>query len=172
MALSILSVSQQPAKGHFPVSGLEGALERGLDALLGLGVAYAVAEETGIAAEVLGRRERDRIDPLLDCGASGCRKPENPTEADLARALGMTRLDHPDRTYDVAIVGAGPAGLATAVYAASEGLSVIVLETRSFGDRRGRALASRTIWAFPRAFRGRRSPAEPSCKPRSSEPRS
>ena len=54
-----------------------------------------------------------------------------PSEAELARQLGMPRIDHPDRIYDVAVVGAGPAGLATAVYAASEGLSVIVFDARA-----------------------------------------
>src|SRR6185295_3043431 len=47
----------------------------------------------------------------------------NPGETELARCIGMVGPIDPDRVYDVAIVGAGPAGLATAVYAASEGLS-------------------------------------------------
>ena len=73
------------------------------------------------AAVLLEHYEAGEADvPLFDISVNSL---TNPTEADLARALGMRRLDHPDRTYDVAIVGAGPAGLATAVYAASEGLS-------------------------------------------------
>jgi thioredoxin reductase (NADPH) len=48
----------------------------------------------------------------------------NPGEDELARCLGLVRPIAPDRLYDVAVVGAGPAGLATAVYAASEGRSV------------------------------------------------
>jgi thioredoxin reductase (NADPH) len=44
----------------------------------------------------------------------------------------MVPIDERDQTYDVAVVGAGPAGLSTAVYAASEGLSVIVLDARAF----------------------------------------
>ena len=59
-----------------------------------------------------------------------------------------------DFVYDVAVVGAGPAGLATAVYGASEGLSVVVLDSRAFGGQAG-ASASRTILDFPLAFRGR-----------------
>jgi thioredoxin reductase (NADPH) len=47
----------------------------------------------------------------------------NPSERDLARCIGLVRPIDPKRVYDVAVVGAGPAGLATAVYAASEGLS-------------------------------------------------
>ncbi|HUN95751.1 MAG TPA: cyclic nucleotide-binding domain-containing protein, partial [Bradyrhizobium sp.] len=50
----------------------------------------------------------------------------NPSEGDLARCLGLVGPIDPDRVYDVAVVGAGPAGLATAVYAASEGLSALV----------------------------------------------
>jgi thioredoxin reductase (NADPH) len=59
--------------------------------------------------------------PLAVCADGSVRK--NPSEADLARCIGMVRIDMPDRTYDVAVVGAGPAGLATAVYVASDGLS-------------------------------------------------
>src|SRR6266852_9011713 len=55
--------AQQPAQGHFRLSGLEAALEPSLGQPLGLGVTYALAEEIGVATEVLDRRERDRIDP-------------------------------------------------------------------------------------------------------------
>jgi thioredoxin reductase (NADPH) len=78
----------------------------------------------------------------------------NPAEVDLARALGMARIDHPDRTYDVAVVGAGPAGLATAVYAASEGLSVIVLESRSFGGQAGASSRIENYLGFPEGISG------------------
>jgi thioredoxin reductase (NADPH) len=78
----------------------------------------------------------------------------NPTEVELARALGMARIDHPDRTYDVAIVGAGPAGLATAVYAASDGLSVIVLESRSFGGQAGASARIENYLGFPEGISG------------------
>jgi thioredoxin reductase (NADPH) len=59
------------------------------------------------------------------------------SEAELARALGMVPIDERDQTYEVAVIGAGPAGLSTAVYAASEGLSVIVLDARAFGGQAG-----------------------------------
>src|SRR5947209_12303337 len=61
----------------------------------------------------------------------------NPTETELARCIGLVRPIDATKTYDVAIVGAGPAGLAAAVYAASEGLSVIVLDRRAFGGQAG-----------------------------------
>src|SRR6202165_3684613 len=73
--------------------------------------------------------------PLAVCPKGTILK--NPNEAELARALGMVPIDERDRTYDVAVVGAGPAGLSTAVYAASEGLSVIVFDARAFGGQAG-----------------------------------
>src|SRR5439155_440875 len=62
----------------------------------------------------------------------------NPSEVELARCIGLVRPIDPSNVYDVAIIGAGPAGLAAAVYAASEGLSVIVLDRRAFGGQAGR----------------------------------
>ena len=75
------------------------------------------------AAELVEKYAPDpREMPLAVCPKGTILKC--PSEAELARALGMAHVDDPDRTFDVAVVGAGPAGLATAVYAASEGLSV------------------------------------------------
>jgi len=61
----------------------------------------------------------------------------NPTEGALARCIGMLDIDTREQVYDVAIAGAGPAGLAAAVYAASEGLSVLVVDSRAFGGQAG-----------------------------------
>ena len=78
----------------------------------------------------------------------------NPSEADLARCLGLwTPLD-PARVYDVAIVGAGPAGLATAVYATSEGLSVLMLDGRSFGGQAGASARIENYLGFPTGITG------------------
>ena len=78
----------------------------------------------------------------------------NPIEAELARALGMIGGPAGDRVYDVAIVGCGPAGLATAVYAASEGLSVVVLDARAFGGQAGASARIENYLGFPdRHFR-------------------
>lgn len=79
----------------------------------------------------------------------------NPTEQELAQALGMVPDDAPGRTYDVAIVGAGPAGLATAVYAASEGLSVVVLDARAFGGQAGESARIENYLGFPTGISGR-----------------
>jgi len=61
----------------------------------------------------------------------------NPTENQLARCVGLVGNLDPDRLYDVIVIGAGPSGLATAVYAASEGLSVLAVDCRSFGGQAG-----------------------------------
>jgi thioredoxin reductase (NADPH) len=77
-----------------------------------------------------------------------------PSEVDLAACLGMTPELDPERIYDVAVVGAGPAGLATAVYAASEGLSVLVLDTRSFGGQAGASARIENYLGFPTGISG------------------
>jgi thioredoxin reductase (NADPH) len=78
----------------------------------------------------------------------------NPSEDKLARCLGLVRPINPDRVYDVAIVGAGPAGLATAVYAASEGLSALVLDSRAFGGQAGASARIENYLGFPTGISG------------------
>jgi len=77
----------------------------------------------------------------------------NPTEMEIAKAIGLSDYD-PERLYDVAVVGAGPAGLATAVYAASEGLSVIVLDSRAFGGQAGASARIENYLGFPTGITG------------------
>jgi thioredoxin reductase (NADPH) len=77
----------------------------------------------------------------------------NPGESDLARALGMIGPAG-KKIYDVAIVGCGPAGLATAVYAASEGLSVAVLDARAFGGQAGASARIENYLGFPTGISG------------------
>jgi thioredoxin reductase (NADPH) len=79
---------------------------------------------------------------------------ENPSDVELARCVGMLRLDDRHRVYDVAIVGAGPAGLAAAVYAASEGLSVIVFDARAFGGQAGASARIENYFGFPEGISG------------------
>ncbi len=78
----------------------------------------------------------------------------DPSEVELARSIGMVAQIDPDRVYDVAIVGAGPAGLATAVYAASEGLSVLVLDSRAFGGQAGASARIENYLGFPTGISG------------------
>src|SRR6266852_4452302 len=78
----------------------------------------------------------------------------NPSESELARALGMVRALVKDKVYDVAIVGSGPAGLSTAVYAASEGLSVAVCDARAFGGQAGASARIENYLGFPTGISG------------------
>ena len=78
----------------------------------------------------------------------------NPSENQLARCIGLVKAMDPDRIYDVAIVGAGPAGLAAAVYAASEGLSVIVVDARAFGGQAGASARIENYLGFPTGITG------------------
>ena len=90
--------------------------------------------------------------PLAVCADGTVLK--NPSTTKLAHCLGMITCDAPDRTYDVAIVGAGPAGLATAVYAASEGLSVIVFDASAFGGQAGASARIENYLGFPTGISG------------------
>ncbi|CAN7739903.1 FAD-dependent oxidoreductase [Mesorhizobium caraganae] len=78
----------------------------------------------------------------------------NPGDIELARCIGLLRPIDPDKVYDVAIVGAGPAGLAAAVYAASEGLSTIVLDCRAFGGQAGASARIENYLGFPTGITG------------------
>jgi thioredoxin reductase (NADPH) len=78
----------------------------------------------------------------------------NPGETDLARQLGLIGAPRSQTVYDVAVVGAGPAGLATAVYAASEGLSVIVFDARAYGGQAGASARIENYLGFPTGITG------------------
>ena len=110
--------------------------------------------DTDTQAKVL--IERFHIDPaqlpIVLC--PGGQMLRNPGEDELARCLGLVRPIAPDRVYDVAVVGAGPAGLATAVYAASEGLSAIVLDCRAFGGQAGASARIENYLGFPTGISG------------------
>jgi thioredoxin reductase (NADPH) len=114
-----------------------------------------------------------RLDPAVDDGALALierfhiaagelpivvcpdgRLLHNPSDDTLARCLGMVHALDPTRLYDVAVIGAGPAGLATAVYAASEGLSVLVLDCRSFGGQAGASARIENYLGFPTGISG------------------
>ena len=78
----------------------------------------------------------------------------NPSENEIARCIGLVRPIDSGKLYDVAIVGAGPAGLAAAVYAASEGLSVINLDCRAFGGQAGASARIENYLGFPTGISG------------------
>jgi thioredoxin reductase (NADPH) len=78
----------------------------------------------------------------------------NPGDNQLARCLGLVRRIDESKLYDVAVVGSGPAGLATAVYAGSEGLSTIVLDCRAFGGQAGASSRIENYLGFPTGISG------------------
>jgi thioredoxin reductase (NADPH) len=90
--------------------------------------------------------------PLVVCPNGALLR--KPTEAEMAACLGMMPDIADDARYDVAIVGAGPAGLAAAVYAASEGLSVIVCDERAMGGQAGASNRIENYLGFPTGISG------------------
>ncbi len=78
----------------------------------------------------------------------------NPGEGTLARCLGLVGPIDPDAVYDVVVIGAGPAGLATSVYAGSEGLKVLTLDCRSFGGQAGASSRIENYLGFPTGISG------------------
>jgi len=78
----------------------------------------------------------------------------NPDENALARCLGLVGTLDADALYDVVVVGAGPAGLATSVYAGSEGLKVLTLDCRSFGGQAGASSRIENYLGFPTGISG------------------
>src|SRR5712672_2442557 len=105
------------------------------------------------AADLVARYSASRADlPLVVCPDGTVLK--NPSETSLAFTVGMIgRHDH-SKLYDVAVVGSGPAGLATAVYAASEGLSVAVFDSRAFGGQAGASARIENYLGFPTGISG------------------
>ncbi len=105
------------------------------------------------AAELIARSSPSPADWPLVVAPDGT-VLRNPSESQLARAMGMIRALAKDKVYDVAVVGSGPAGLSTAVYAASEGLAVAVCDTRAFGGQAGASARIENYLGFPTGISG------------------
>ena len=95
---------------------------------------------------------RDDELPIVVCPNGSVLK--RPTDSQVGACLGMTPVLDPKLVYDVAVVGAGPAGLATAVYGASEGLSMLVLDSRAFGGQAGASARIENYLGFPTGISG------------------
>jgi thioredoxin reductase (NADPH) len=105
------------------------------------------------AADLVARYSASRADlPLVVCPDGTVLR--NPSETALALAVGMITNHAHEKLYDVAVVGSGPAGLATAVYAASEGLSVAVFDARAFGGQAGASARIENYLGFPTGISG------------------
>lgn len=105
--------------------------------------ARAMIERLGVAPEDL---------PLMLCPDGTVLK--RPSDIEAGICVGITPELDPKIIYDVAIVGAGPAGLATAVYAGSEGLSAIVLDQRAFRGQAGASARIENYLGFPTGISG------------------
>ena len=90
--------------------------------------------------------------PVVVCRGSNVLK--NPSNEEVAANLGMNQQIDDDRIRDLIVVGAGPAGLAAAVYAASEGLDVLVLETGTPGGQAGSSSKIENYLGFPTGISG------------------
>ena len=90
--------------------------------------------------------------PILVCSCG--RVLKRPSNEEAGVYLGITPTLRPEDLYDVAVVGAGPAGLATAVYAASEGLSVLVLDGEVLGGQAGASARIENYLGFPTGISG------------------
>lgn len=78
----------------------------------------------------------------------------NPTNSELAKKIGLKIITNTDTLYDLAIVGAGPAGLAAAVYSASEGLNTIVMERMAPGGQAAGSAKIENYLGFPTGLSG------------------
>jgi thioredoxin reductase (NADPH) len=105
------------------------------------------------AIQLLERMSRSKADlPLVICPDGTVLRA--PDENQLASQLGWLPEFDAAHTYDVVVVGAGPAGLATAVYAASEGLSVAVFDSRAPGGQAGTSARIENYLGFPTGISG------------------
>ncbi len=104
------------------------------------------------------------VELLRECGQAGSTEPVvllpegdplvNPSNQELARGYGVTTELQDAGPFDVVVVGAGPAGLAAAVYASSEGLRALVVERESIGGQAGASTRIRNYLGFSRGVTG------------------
>jgi thioredoxin reductase (NADPH) len=90
--------------------------------------------------------------PVLIC--RGTLVLRNPTNAAAAECFGLNAGIDEDNVYDLLVIGAGPSGLAAAVYGASEGLSVLVVETNAPGGQAGSSSRIENYLGFPAGISG------------------
>jgi len=93
----------------------------------------------------------DDIPAVVTPGGTVLKKPSNRAVAD---AMGISPDNLNGRQFDLAVVGAGPAGLAAAVYGASEGLNVVVLDTKAAGGQAGTSSRIENYFGFPTGISG------------------
>jgi thioredoxin reductase (NADPH) len=114
---------------------------------------WARASKAG--QEVLATTGRPQGEVVVWMPAIGGTCLVDPTDADIVEAWGIpTFLPETDREFDLLVVGAGPAGLAAAVYAASEGIHTLVVESTAIGGQAGTSSLIRNYLGFSRGLSG------------------
>jgi thioredoxin reductase (NADPH) len=106
------------------------------------------------AADLILRRRQTPRDQTPVVVMRGGQMLSRPSNAELARAVGIGTSPKSGVTYDVAIIGAGPAGLAAAVYGASEGLSTVVVDDVAVGGQIGTTSKIENYLGFPVGISG------------------
>jgi thioredoxin reductase (NADPH) len=115
---------------------------------------HQIAEVTPKQSESGDSDTSEEIEPLPAVLLTDGRSLYRPTISELADELGITEMPDASTIYDVAVVGAGPAGLAAAVYAASEGLSSVVIEGIAPGGQAGSSSKIENYLGFPTGISG------------------
>jgi len=115
--------------------------------------AYVDLDTDSSAQELLDRFGVSSDDvPIVVC--NGAQILRNPSTREVAQALGFNSNIDESQVRDIVIVGAGPAGLAAAVYAASEGLDVLVIERAAPGGQAGSSSRIENYLGFPTGLSG------------------
>ena len=120
------------------------------------GYPYRLVQDQPSSASRLSVPPPPDQEALPAVGLSEGRVLYRPLISRLADELGITEIPDATAIYDVAVVGAGPAGLAAAVYAASEGLSTVVVESIAPGGQAGTSSKIENYLGFPTGISGHR----------------
>jgi thioredoxin reductase (NADPH) len=120
------------------------------------GIPHAFRDRASpLGQDVLARTGSGRSDVVVWMPALAGKTLVNPTEVEVIEAWGVpTTLPEPDRDFDVLVIGGGPAGLAAAVYASSEGVRTLVVERESIGGQAGSSSLIRNYLGFSRGISG------------------
>ncbi|HWU31353.1 MAG TPA: FAD-dependent oxidoreductase, partial [Marmoricola sp.] len=120
-----------------------------------MGMPHAILDpESDEAAAVLAGYDGPRTFPLVE--GYGPTRPITSVQEIAVAIYGQPTDIEVDQIADVVVIGAGPAGLATSVYAASEGLTTITLEADAIGGQAGTSSMIRNYLGFPRGISGMR----------------
>jgi thioredoxin reductase (NADPH) len=120
------------------------------------GIPHAVRDRSSsLGREVLDRTGSHRADVVVWMPALAGKTLVDPTDVEVVEAWGVpTSLGEDERDFDVLVVGGGPAGLAAAVYASSEGYRTLVVERESIGGQAGSSSLIRNYLGFSRGISG------------------